>query len=110
MKTAIVGSRDLWLEDFSLHLPEGTTEIISGGAKGIDTAAALYAAAHGMKLTEIKPDYRRYRRAAPLKRNEEIVKSADHVLIFWNGTSRGTRYVIELCEKLGKPHEVFVVS
>ena len=106
MKVAIVGSRGLSVEDFSPYLPPETTEIISGGAKGIDQCAAAYAVAHGLTLTEFKPDYRRYGKGAPLKRNLEIVDYADHVLIFWDGTSRGSRFVINTCEKSGKPHRV----
>ena len=106
MKVAIVGSRGLSVEDFSPYLPPETTEIVSGGAKGIDQCAAVYAEAHGLPLTEFKPDYRRYGKGAPLKRNLEIVDYADHVLIFWDGTSRGSRFVINACEKSGKPHRV----
>ena len=106
MKVAIVGSRGLSVEDFSPYLPPETTEIVSGGAKGIDQCAAAYAVAHGLTLTEFKPDYRRYGKGAPLKRNLEIVDYADCVLIFWDGTSRGSRFVINTCEKSGKPHRV----
>ena len=106
MKVAIVGSRGLEIEDFTPYLPTGVTEIVSGGAKGIDRCAAGYARAHGLKLTEYRPDYRRYGRGAPLKRNLEIVNYADFVLIAWDGASRGSRYVIRLCEEMGKPHRV----
>ena len=106
MKVAIVGSRGLCVEDFSPYLPADTTEIISGGAKGIDQCAAAYARAHGLILTECKPDYARYRRGAPLKRNLEIIDRADYVPIFWDGVSRGSQYVIRTCEQNGKPHGV----
>ena len=39
MKVAIVGSRSLVVNDLGKYLPEGTTEIVSGGAKGIDSCA-----------------------------------------------------------------------
>lgn len=106
MKVAIVGSRSLEIQDFTTHLPEGTTEIVSGGAKGIDRCAAAYARSHGLALTEFKPDYSRYGRGAPLKRNLEIVDYADFVLIFWDGRSRGSRFVMDACKKKGKPCRV----
>ena len=106
MKVAIVGSRGLSVEDFSFFHDTATTEIVSGGAKGIDQCAAAYAVAHGLPLTEFKPDYKRYGKGAPLKRNLEIVDYADCVLIFWDGASRGGRFVIGACEKSGKPHRV----
>lgn len=110
MKVAIVGSRGLQIEDFTPYLPEGTTEIVSGGAKGIDRCAAAYAKANGLTLTEFKPDYARFGRGAPLKRNLEIVEYADFVLIFWDGASRGSRFVIDACEKMQKPHRVVAMS
>ena len=106
MKVAIVGSRGLFVEDFTPYLPADTTEIVSGGAKGIDQCAAVYAKSHGLTLTEFKPDYARFGTGAPLKRNLTIVEYADFVLIFWDGTSRGSRFVINTCEKSGKPHRV----
>ena len=36
MKTAIVGSRNLVVEQMEIYLPAATDEIVSGGAKGID--------------------------------------------------------------------------
>ena len=110
MIIAIVGSRGLSVEDFTPYLPEDTTEIVSGGAKGIDQCAAVFAREHGLILTEFKPDYRRFGRGAPLRRNVEIVDYADLVLIFWDGTSPGSRFVAGQCRKRGKPHRVFVAK
>ena len=108
MKVAIVGSRGLWLEDFSAYLPSDTDEIVSGGARGIDSCAAAYARRNGLKLTEFRPDYTAFGRSAPLRRNVDIVDYADLVLIFWDGESHGSRFVMDTCKKKGKPHRVFV--
>ena len=110
MKLAIVGSRGLTVEDLTPYLPSEVTEIVSGGARGIDQCAARYAREQGLILTEFKPDYRRYGRGAPLKRNEEIVAYADFVPIFWDGASHGTRFVIEACQRLEKPHRVITLA
>ena len=37
MKVAIVGSRNLTVENLGQYLPEETTEIVSGGARGSNT-------------------------------------------------------------------------
>ncbi len=102
MKVAVIGSRGLWVESLGDYLPPGVTEIVSGGAKGIDTCAREYAREHGVKLTEFLPDYPRYGRGAPLKRNMEIIAYADQVLAFWDGNSPGTKYVIDQCNKYKK--------
>ena len=46
MKTAVVGSRGLSVEDMGKYIPRDTTEIVSGGAAGIDRCAEKYAAVY----------------------------------------------------------------
>lgn len=103
MKVAVIGSRGLTVRNLGEYLPSETTEIISGGARGVDTSAREYANAHDIPITEILPDYKIYPgRIAPLKRNIEIIERADLVLAFWDGESHGTKFVIDNCRKLGK--------
>lgn len=99
MKVAVIGSRGLTVKDLGKYLPDGTTEIISGGAKGVDTSAREYALAHDIMLTEFRLDYAWFGKGAPLKRNLEIIDNADMVLAFGDGVSRGTKFVIDNCEK-----------
>lgn len=103
MKVAIIGSRGITVDNLGDYLPAGTTEIVSGGAKGVDTSAKEYALANGLKYTEFLPDYPKFGRGAPLKRNLEIIDYSDLVIAFWDGESRGTEHVIKTCEKQGKP-------
>lgn len=103
-RVAIVGSRSLQMDNIGDYLPPNTTEIVSGGAKGIDQSAKQAAEEHRLLLTEFLPDYARYGRAAPLVRNRDIVRYADFVLIVWDGISSGTRSVIADCKALDKPH------
>lgn len=110
MKVAIIGSRNVIVENLGDYLPENTTEIVSGGAKGVDSCAKEYAEKNGIKLTEFLPDYARYRRGAPLKRNIQIVEYADTVLAFWDGKSRGTKFVIDTCEKIGREVKVIIME
>ena len=103
MRTAVIGSRNLSVSDLGAYLPEGTEEIVSGGAKGVDASAREYAQAHGVRLTEFLPDYRRYGKGAPLRRNIDIIEHADTVLAFWDGRSKGTKFVIDECVRRGVP-------
>ena len=102
VKVAIIGTRNLIIKDLGKYLPDGTTEIVSGGAKGIDSCAREYAHAMGIMLTEFLPKYEKYGRSAPLKRNLQIIAYADCVIAFWDGSSKGTRFVIENCRKQKK--------
>ncbi len=106
MIVAVVGSRGLFAENLGEYLPDDVTEIVSGGARGIDACAAKYAKENGIKLTEFLPDYKKYGRSAPIKRNNLIVDRADLVLAFWDGKSKGTGYVIDYCKKVGKALKV----
>ena len=102
MKLLIIGSRSIIDYDLSAHIPEGVELIISGGAKGIDTLAEQYADVHGIEKLIIRPQYDRFGRAAPIKRNEQMVDACDVVLAIWDGESRGTRYTLDYARKKGK--------
>ena len=110
MKVAVIGSRGLYIANLDKYLPPETTEIISGGAQGIDTCARVYAQLHGLKLTELLPDYAKYGRAAPLVRSRAIVEAADRVLAIWDGQSRGTGYAIGYAGKRGKQMEILFAA
>lgn len=109
MKVAIVGSRGLEITNLEDYLPSKTREIVSGGAKGVDSCAADYAKKKGLLLTEFLPDYKKYKSGAPLKRNLQIIDYADIVIAFWDGRSKGTKHVIDNCRKIGKDINVFII-
>lgn len=110
MKMAIIGSRGLIVEDISVFLPDTIAEIVSGGAIGIDSCARAYAKAHGIKLTEFLPEYGKYGKYAPLKRNIQIIEYADEVIAIWDGASRGTKFVIDKCGEMGVPIKVYTLN
>jgi len=102
---AIIGSRSITnceeviekvLKDIEI------TEIVSGGAIGVDTVAKRYAKKNNIKYKEFLPDYRRYRNYAPIKRNDQIVEYSDIVLAIWDGFSKGTKYTIQKALELEK--------
>ncbi len=101
MQVAVVGSRSICAVDMAAYIPEGTTSLVTGGAKGVDTLAEQYAKTHGIPVIVIKPDYAKYGRRAPLVRNLAIIDQADHVVALWDGISKGTKYVIDQCHKRG---------
>ncbi|MBQ8894743.1 MAG: DUF2493 domain-containing protein [Clostridia bacterium] len=110
MKVAVIGSRSLEVHDLEKYLPPETTEIVSGGARGIDRCARRYALEHGIKLTEFLPDYDTYGRSAPLRRNIQIIDYSDLVLAFWDGVSSGTGFVVTKCKERNTPYKLFQVK
>ena len=107
MKVAVIGSRSITSYPLDEVIPADTEEIISGGARGVDTLAREYAQAHGIPCTEIRPDYARYGKGAPLRRNLEIIEKADLVIALWDGKSTGTAHTIRKCREIGKPVVIF---
>lgn len=109
MNLAIVGTRNPgigYLEWEQLLLSEinvkDVTLIVSGGAKGIDTFAKIFAARHHIPLREYLPDYSKYGRNATLRRNTLIVRDASIVVAFPSPDSRGTFHSIKEGYRFGK--------
>ena len=107
MKVAVVGSRSIFTVDLDEYISYGD-EIVSGGAVGVDSCAAEYAKKNGLKLTVFLPQYELYGRAAPIVRNKKIVDYADKIVVFWDGSSKGTLSVIKYAEKKKKLCEVIL--
>ncbi len=106
MKVAVVGSRqagDQAIRQILQVLPSNASEIVSGGAAGIDTLASQIAHLLKLPIRTFLPDYAQYGKKAPLIRNTEIVRYADLILAFWDGSSHGTQQVVAECIRLHKP-------
>lgn len=110
MKIAVIGSRNLLPFDLGKYIPESVSEIISGGAKGVDSMAKNYAITHNIILTEYLPEYNRYGKGAPLKRNIKIIEEANRVIAFCDGKSKGTKFVIDECRKRGKEIDIVLID
>lgn len=104
MKVAVVGSRKLTgknIGDLGDFLPEGTTEIISGGVKGgIFAFAREYALSHGIKFTEFLPDRKKYKQNALHQCYIDMINNANFVLALWDGRSHVTKFVNEKCHSM----------
>lgn len=105
MKVAIIGSREIKIDNLNKYLPDNISEIVSRGARGVDTSAREYAIKNDIKLTEFLPNYNKYGRSAPLKRNLEIIDYSDMVIAFWDVESKGTKFVIENCKRINKKNK-----
>lgn len=109
MKLMIAGSRTIGKFDLSPYVSSDTRWIITGGADGVDLIAEEYADRHRISKIVVRPNYKQYGKAAPLKRNEEMVDMADEVLVIWDGTSRGAAYTADYARRKNKPLRVITV-
>ncbi|MBP3315368.1 MAG: hypothetical protein J6M03_06045 [Clostridia bacterium] len=109
MKLLIVGSRSITNFDLSPYITENVDTVISGGAGGVDSLAEQYADLHRLSKYILRPRYDLYGRAAPLKRNEQMVDIADALLVIWDGRSKGTQYTLKYAKKMKKQVTLVVV-
>ena len=109
MIVAIVGSRG-WEDTEAVRkcvtaLGPGDS-VVSGGAFGADSLAEAWCLMFGVPCRVVQPDYAIHGRRAPLVRNEEIAKSCDRMVAFWDDKSRGTAHAIKCARSLGKSVDV----
>lgn len=104
----VTGSRTINNIDISQYLGN-VTHILTGGAMGVDTLAIKYAEENKILHTEIKPDYNKYGKAAPVIRDKEMVNIAERVIAIWDGKSKGTKHTIDFAKKRGIPIEIFII-
>lgn len=80
-------------------------EVVSGTAQGADSLGELYASDFGHSIQRFPADWSQGKKAGPL-RNEEMARYSDAVIVFWNGTSSGTKSMISLAKKYEKPLKI----
>lgn len=113
MKLIIAGGRDIdEMEAYVLlvHHLRGParvlstyTEIVSGGAKGVDAAGESFAEFYQVPVKRFPADWNQYGAAAGPIRNREMSLYADVLLLIWDGKSRGSANMKRQMQRLGKP-------
>ena len=79
----------------------GLTIILSGLAKGADTLAVKYANEHNYQWHGYAADWGRFGKSAGIRRNTQMADNADALIAFWDGSSRGTKNMIEQAQAKG---------
>lgn len=110
MKVIIAGSRTI--EDYKLlkrainSSEFNITEIISGGAQGVDRMGERYAKEAGIDLVIMPANWKKHGKAAGPIRNEKMAAYASSdknirggLIALWDGKSRGTKNMIDNAEK-----------
>lgn len=114
-KVVIAGGRDF--KDFTLlcntmdfllkeKVKTHNITIISGGARGADNLAKLYARLRGFNLVVMNADWDTHDKAAGFIRNKQMADYTNVVVCFWDNKSRGTKHMIDITTKAGKPLRV----
>ncbi len=78
--------------------------IVSGGAKGIDSLAAVFAKYLGIGLIEFLPKNKRWRPEGYAARNLQIAEACTHLLVIRHrlSTTYGSGWTADRAEEMGK--------
>lgn len=108
MKVIIAGSREGFdISDvreafiFSQFDFNEITEIVSGGARGVDRLGEQFAKEQMIPIRRFIPDWDGLGKKAGHVRNREMGDYADALIALWDGVSKGTKGMIEYAEKKG---------
>lgn len=81
-------------------------ELICGMARGADmTAYELFRESDNV-VHEYWADWDGLGKRAGFVRNHDMGEDCDVALIFWDGKSKGTGHMIDILQRMGKPHYV----
>ena len=114
MRIIIAGSRNLRVSSIEIvnhlleffdksNLKDPISNIVSGGAKGIDSCGEALAKENDIPLKVFSANWDKYGRSAGPRRNKQMAEYADALLLIWDGKSRGSKSMKTLMEELGKP-------
>jgi hypothetical protein len=81
-------------------------EIVSGNAKGADQLGERYARQHGLLISSYPALWNLHGTKAGFIRNEEMAKTANACVCFWDGESSGTKHMIETAKSMQIPVRV----
>lgn len=78
-------------------------EIVSGGANGVDHCGELLAKKAGLVCTVFPAEWSTFGKSAGYRRNVQMAEYADALVAVWDGESKGTKHMIDIMNKHGKP-------
>lgn len=93
----------IWLVADAVHKSgwkERISEIVSGGARGIDLAGEQFASDYGIPVKRFVPDWSVGKVAGHI-RNAEMALYADALILVWDGSSRGSANMLKNAEEQG---------
>ena len=105
-KIIVAGGRsfnnyDLLEQKLDYYLPSKINEghdivIISGTAKGADSLGEKYAINKGYEIERFPANWDKYGKSAGYRRNVDMANVADACIVFWDGTSPGSKHMIDI--------------
>ena len=103
MKTIIAGGREYLFQAQDIEklneLKDAITEVVSGCARGADTEGEKWADKNNIPVKKFPANWDKWGKSAGYRRNEEMAKYADAVILFPGG--KGTGHMHDIAKRLG---------
>ena len=80
---------------------DAITEVVSGGATGVDALGEEWAYKNHRRLMVFPADWDTYGRSAGIRRNRQMAGYATHLIAVHDGVSKGTKHMIEEAKRRG---------
>ncbi len=81
-------------------------KIVSGTANGADKLGERYAKERVYEVLRFPADWNTYGKRAGYMRNKQMAENSDACVCFWDGISRGTKWMIEIAKEKQLPLRV----
>lgn len=116
MRLIIAGGRDIKEYGFVeaainfLGIADQVTEVCCGMADGVDTSGLRWANEHKIPVKCFEADWNKHGKAAGPIRNEQMAQYGTHLLLIWDGESKGSASMKRLYAKYHniEPFEVII--
>lgn len=107
MKTLIAGSRSITdkvlFDSIMEKYVSPISQVVCGMARGVDMLGYHWATQRGIPVKSFPADWQRFGRRAGMVRNIEMAEYVDAAIVIWDGSSSGTKHMLNTIIKLGKP-------
>ena len=105
MRTIIAGSRDItdqYIVDSAIAESNiSITSVVCGEARGVDLLGKRWAKRSRIPVASFPAQWGVHGKAAGFIRNTEMAENADALIAIWDGSSRGTKMMIDIAKKKG---------
>lgn len=105
MKVIIAGSRTINKPSVIREAMEKSqfniTEVVCGGARGVDFVGKILALSHGIPVKKFPADWEGYGKRAGHIRNAQMADYADALILVWDGKSRGSANMLKTAKERG---------
>jgi hypothetical protein len=102
-KVIIAGSRHIdnyeLIKSFIQKSEFKIDEIVCGEAKGVDSCGKKYGIENSIPIKSFPAQWDKFGKSAGYKRNEEMAEYSTHLILIWDGFSKGSSHMLNLAKK-----------